>query len=208
MRAMPKTLDTQGFSGLREEVVRSEGRPSCSPVLQALIFQNFRNKEHLYSVQKIPSAIFSRGIFCCVFWNFAIFVLWLFKTADEGTKDETQFFHWCSSCNSLYLHWLKLCFSITTYIAISERWYWVSVCSLPAWISRMSAFQKWLWTLEESARCLFSSFIALCVIRYIRWFRKHLGYICGSVRCLFFVYPVCWALGLLLHGTGWTIDTE
>ena len=37
MRAMPKTLDTQGFSGLREEVVRSEGRPSRSPVQQALI---------------------------------------------------------------------------------------------------------------------------------------------------------------------------
>ena len=35
---MPKTLDTQGFSGLREEVVRSEGRPSCSSVLQALIY--------------------------------------------------------------------------------------------------------------------------------------------------------------------------
>ena len=34
---MPKTLGTQGFSGLREEVVRSEGRSSCPPVLQALI---------------------------------------------------------------------------------------------------------------------------------------------------------------------------
>jgi len=46
MRAMPKTLDTQGFSGLREEVVRSEGRPSCSPVLQALIFiRTYQNPE-------------------------------------------------------------------------------------------------------------------------------------------------------------------
>ena len=35
---MPKTLDTQGFSGLRKEVVRSEGRPSCTSVLQALIY--------------------------------------------------------------------------------------------------------------------------------------------------------------------------
>ena len=34
---MPKTLDTQGFSGLREEVVRLEGRPSRSPVLQEII---------------------------------------------------------------------------------------------------------------------------------------------------------------------------
>jgi hypothetical protein len=33
---MPKTLDTQGFSGLREEVVRSEGRSSRPPVLQAI----------------------------------------------------------------------------------------------------------------------------------------------------------------------------
>ena len=41
MRAMPKTLDTQGFSGLREEVVRSEGRTSRSPVLQALIVIRF-----------------------------------------------------------------------------------------------------------------------------------------------------------------------
>ena len=37
---MPKTLDTQGFSGLREEVVRSEGRSSRPPVLQALIYNN------------------------------------------------------------------------------------------------------------------------------------------------------------------------
>ena len=37
MRAMPKTLDTQGFSGLREEVVRSEGRSSRTPVLQEII---------------------------------------------------------------------------------------------------------------------------------------------------------------------------
>jgi len=37
MRAMPKTLDTQGFSGLREEVVRSEGSPSRTPVLQEII---------------------------------------------------------------------------------------------------------------------------------------------------------------------------
>ncbi len=37
MRAMPKTLDTQGFSGLREEVVRSEGRPPRPPVLQEIV---------------------------------------------------------------------------------------------------------------------------------------------------------------------------
>jgi len=35
---MPKTLVYQGFSGLREEVVRPEGRPPRSPVLQALIY--------------------------------------------------------------------------------------------------------------------------------------------------------------------------
>ena len=34
---MPKTLVYQGFSGLREEVVRSEGRTSCTSVQQALI---------------------------------------------------------------------------------------------------------------------------------------------------------------------------
>ena len=33
---MPKTLDTQGFSGLRKEVVRSEGRSSRTSVQQAL----------------------------------------------------------------------------------------------------------------------------------------------------------------------------
>ena len=33
---MPKTLDTQGFSGLREEVVRSEGCTSRFPVLQEI----------------------------------------------------------------------------------------------------------------------------------------------------------------------------
>lgn len=37
MRAMPKTLDIQGFSGLREEVVRLEGSPPRAAVLQALI---------------------------------------------------------------------------------------------------------------------------------------------------------------------------
>ena len=41
---MPKTLDTQGFSGLREEVVRSEGRPSGSSVQQALIRTYFPTK--------------------------------------------------------------------------------------------------------------------------------------------------------------------
>ena len=39
---MPKTLDTQGFSGLREEVVRSEGRTSRSPVLQEIIISNIK----------------------------------------------------------------------------------------------------------------------------------------------------------------------
>ena len=34
---MPKTLDTQGFSGLRKEVVRSQGRPSRTSIQQALI---------------------------------------------------------------------------------------------------------------------------------------------------------------------------
>jgi len=37
MRAMPKTLGTQGFSGLREEVVRSQGSSSRKPVLQEII---------------------------------------------------------------------------------------------------------------------------------------------------------------------------
>ncbi|MBO4938760.1 MAG: hypothetical protein J6C98_07155, partial [Oscillospiraceae bacterium] len=41
--AMPKTLDIQGFSGLREEVVRSEGRTSRSPVQQALILPVFQS---------------------------------------------------------------------------------------------------------------------------------------------------------------------
>ena len=35
---MPKALDTQGFSGLRKEVVRPQGSPSRSPVQQALIY--------------------------------------------------------------------------------------------------------------------------------------------------------------------------
>ena len=38
MTAIPKTLDIQGFLGLREEVVRLEGRSSRPPVQQALIF--------------------------------------------------------------------------------------------------------------------------------------------------------------------------
>ena len=33
---MPKTLDIQGFSVLREGVVRSQGRTSCSSVLQEI----------------------------------------------------------------------------------------------------------------------------------------------------------------------------
>ena len=41
---MPKTLDIQGFSGLREEVVRLEGRPSRSPVQQALIGWTLQSK--------------------------------------------------------------------------------------------------------------------------------------------------------------------
>ena len=40
---MPKTLVYQGFSGLREEVVRSEGRPSCTSVQQALILPVFQS---------------------------------------------------------------------------------------------------------------------------------------------------------------------
>ena len=50
---MPKTLDIQGFSGLREEVVRSEGRPSCSSVLQAL-----------KSIRFIPENSGFRGFLC------------------------------------------------------------------------------------------------------------------------------------------------
>ena len=34
---MPKTLDIQGFSGLREEVVRSQSSPSRTSVLQEII---------------------------------------------------------------------------------------------------------------------------------------------------------------------------
>ena len=37
MRAMPKTLDTQGLSGLREEVVRPQSSSSCSSVLKEII---------------------------------------------------------------------------------------------------------------------------------------------------------------------------
>jgi len=43
---MPKTLDTQGFSGLREEVVRPQGCTSCSSVLQALSLYIGFFKEH------------------------------------------------------------------------------------------------------------------------------------------------------------------
>ena len=44
---MPKALDTQGFSGLREEAVRSEGRPSRTSVLQALNdYWHLRNSTH------------------------------------------------------------------------------------------------------------------------------------------------------------------
>ena len=53
---MPKTLDTQGFSGLREEVVRSEGRSSRPPVLQALIV--------FYDFAKTTR--FSGGLFFCL----------------------------------------------------------------------------------------------------------------------------------------------
>ena len=38
---MPKTLDTQGFSGLRKEEVRSEGSTSCSSVLQEIIWKHY-----------------------------------------------------------------------------------------------------------------------------------------------------------------------
>ena len=44
MRAMPKTLDIQGFSGLREEVVRPQGRPPRTAVLEALILHGFQTK--------------------------------------------------------------------------------------------------------------------------------------------------------------------
>ena len=47
---MPKTLDIQGFSGLREEVVRSEGCTSRSPVLQEIILL-YLQKSALYFVQ-------------------------------------------------------------------------------------------------------------------------------------------------------------
>jgi len=46
---MPKTLDTQGFSGLREEVVRSEGRSSCSSVQQTLILSHRLSKDTTHS---------------------------------------------------------------------------------------------------------------------------------------------------------------
>ena len=55
---MPKTLDIQGFSGLREEVVRSEGRPSRSPVLQALISVFFANQSHTRSPESSDSGDF------------------------------------------------------------------------------------------------------------------------------------------------------
>ena len=55
---MPKTLDTQGFSGLREEVVRSEGRTSCSSVLQEII------REHYYR-SKNPETTTVSGFSLC-----------------------------------------------------------------------------------------------------------------------------------------------
>ena len=45
MRAMPKTLDIQGFSGLREEVVRPQSRSPRSAVLQALIGRKFTTQK-------------------------------------------------------------------------------------------------------------------------------------------------------------------
>ena len=57
---MPKTLDTQGFSGLRKEAVRSEGRPSCSSVLQAL-----NDRLHLQRASTSVGALFctASGLF-------------------------------------------------------------------------------------------------------------------------------------------------
>ena len=77
MRAMPKTLDTQGFSGLREEVVRSEGRTSCSPVLQALISNYFDQQLDTKSRNLLDSGIF---IFIR-FYFFAVlpFAAWSFR---------------------------------------------------------------------------------------------------------------------------------
>ena len=53
---MPKTLGTQGFSGLREEVVRSEDRSSCPSILQAL-----------KSIRFIPENSGFRGFFILIF---------------------------------------------------------------------------------------------------------------------------------------------
>ena len=69
---MPKTLATQGFSGLREDVVRPEGCPSRSPVQQALILHfvypgTFPQGKVLFlsdrmrSVQKAPASDFEAG---------------------------------------------------------------------------------------------------------------------------------------------------
>ena len=56
MRAMPKTLDTQGFSGLREEVVRSQGRSPCTAVLKEIII--YQRKWLVYRVSTLWQAFF------------------------------------------------------------------------------------------------------------------------------------------------------
>ena len=59
---MPKTLVYQGFSGLREEVVRSEDRSSCPSILQAL-----------KSIRFIPENLGFRGFFMsiCIFQKYS-----------------------------------------------------------------------------------------------------------------------------------------
>ena len=59
---MPKTLDIQGFSGLREEVVRSEGCTPCTPAEQALtVYFSFFKEHSLY-----VGALFCRAAEYCL----------------------------------------------------------------------------------------------------------------------------------------------
>ena len=65
---MPKTLDTQGFSALREEVVRSEGRPSRSAVQQALIFLSSGQTPLCWFFQQ--RGFCYKKLFCATFLRF------------------------------------------------------------------------------------------------------------------------------------------
>lgn len=55
--------DTQGIPPIWQKLVRSEGRPSCSPVLQALIFLS-RAEERTFQQEARNRQV--SGFFLCV----------------------------------------------------------------------------------------------------------------------------------------------